>query len=337
MRTEIEATYRVVTPMFCAGANPRHAEVRLPSFKGVLRFWWRALAWSQYDGDLQKTQKREAALFGSAAGGQSRVLMRLNPPDGQTMLGKNLRVGQSARYLGYGVMERGPEKERGCLPPPLHFTVRLRERDLCDEQSKSLQRALIALGTIGGMGARSRKGYGSLVIESLRVNGREEWREPEAMTDLGDRIKALHTGGGPNEFPKYTALSKRTRHVLVSSGQTEPLRLLDLIGGEYKNAVRSCHRRGRIAFGLPRGRRNDRRASPLFIHIHECDHTPVSVLSFLPARFLPEGKSDISVGGTRVRQAPEEELYRPVHKFLDRLLDPQQREEPFAEVVEVKL
>lgn len=47
MRTTIEADYRAVTPVFCSGADPnKDAELRLSSFKGILRFWWRALAWS---------------------------------------------------------------------------------------------------------------------------------------------------------------------------------------------------------------------------------------------------------------------------------------------------
>ena len=78
MSTEIEATYRVVTPMFCGGAEPEtHAELRLSSFKGVLRFWWRALAWSRLGGDLGRIKQHEDALFGSADGGQSSVSMRL--------------------------------------------------------------------------------------------------------------------------------------------------------------------------------------------------------------------------------------------------------------------
>ena len=57
---------------------------------------------------------------------------------------------------------------------------------------------------------------------------------------------------------------------------------------------RNAHPR-RVAFGLPhnygRGADDqvgpaasglDRRASPLFIHMHQCDDTPVAVLSFLP-------------------------------------------------------
>jgi CRISPR-associated protein Cmr1 len=86
----------------------------------------------------------------------------------------------------------------------------------------------------------------------------------------------------------------------------------------------------------PAAKHLDRRASPLFIHIHECGETPVAVVSFLPARFLPEGESDISVGGKKIAQSPENELYRPIHAFLDRLLDAKQRQEPFTIAVELK-
>ena len=80
MHTEIEATYRVVTPMFCGGAEPdKRAELRPSSFKGVLRFWWRALAWSRLGGDLGQIKQQEDALFGSADGGRSSVSMQFVP------------------------------------------------------------------------------------------------------------------------------------------------------------------------------------------------------------------------------------------------------------------
>ena len=53
MVTAIEATYLVTTPVFCGGAHRERAELRPPSFKGVLRFWWRALSWSRLDGNLE--------------------------------------------------------------------------------------------------------------------------------------------------------------------------------------------------------------------------------------------------------------------------------------------
>ena len=401
MSTEIEATYRVVTPMFCGGADPeKSAELRLPSFKGVLRFWWRALAWSRYGGNLRRIRELEDALFGSAGGGQSRVSMRLDPdatPKGVCQ-GEVLSVsqadqrvvGEGARYLGYGVMEafanskkstKAGELTRACLRAPFDFTVHLRLRDQgLDEGARwqlpaSLNDALICLGTHGGMGAKSRKGYGSLVIRSLRVDGEERWRPPRALDELRDALAKIRRNHNAADQPEYTALSGQARHVLISSGRNEAMELLDLVGRELMR-YRSWGHKGRvlgkdseknfrddhdlmksnqpnrhprrIAFGLPHnyGKQRheqvgphdqhlDRRASPLFIHIHECGDTPIVVLSLLPARFLPEGRSDIAVGGDPVPQTREEHLYRPIHEFLGRLLYPKEPHGAFTDVVEV--
>ncbi|MCY3819222.1 MAG: type III-B CRISPR module RAMP protein Cmr1 [Gammaproteobacteria bacterium] len=323
MPSEIDATYRVVTPLFCAGADPTRPEIRLPSFKGVLRFWWRALAWSRCRGDLGRIFEEEAALFGSAGAGRSRVTMRLGLPDGRKSApGKGLTE-PGVRYLGYGLTEGAPGRERAYLTPPLTFTVHLRTRCLHERQLQCLRRAMIAMGVFGGLGARSRNGFGSLVLESLRCDDEETWVAPETPHDLGNKIVDLHAGGGPERFPEYTALSQNTRHVLLSSSETETLPLLNLVGGELKNAVRTVGRSQRVAFGLPRGRRKERRASPLFVHVHECGARPVVVLSFLPAHFLPDEP-----------MSSMNRLYQPVYAFLDGLSKPVQRRQFTA--IEIK-
>ena len=393
MPTAIEATYRAVTPLFCAGADRSRPELRLPSFKGALRFWWRALAWTRYAGDLTQIRQREDSLFGSAGGGRSRVLMRLERADQEpkacdtgsvltAAAGGREPVGAGARYLGYGVMEafgsgkrgtKAGQLTRGCLRAPFQFTVQLRCSSLCETELALLSDALVALGTLGCMGARSRRGYGSLVLQTLLVNDKRCWSAPESLDDLQAAIGKLREGQGAASLPEYTAFSSGARHVLLSGSTAKPLQLLDLIGREFVR-YRSWGRNGkilgdvdseknfrndhdlmkgrrpmkhprRIAFGLPHnygkrqvvpeGRTLDRRASPLFIHIHECGGAPVAVLSFLPARFLPR-ETTISVDRTEVLMAPEPELYRPVHCFLDRLLDRNRRKEPFDEAIEVR-
>ena len=385
--TRIEATYRVVTPLFCAGADQRRAELRLPSFKGVLRFWWRALAWSRLDGNLHAIREQEDWLFGSAGGGQSRLSMHLSVSAEPKAAGVGTVlevagnvVGEGARYLGYGVMEAFPSRQRGtragqlirpCLRAPLDFTIRIRGRGLADEPLNHLRDALLAVGVLGGMGAKSRKGYGSLAIQSLRVDDVKQWQAPQSVDDLRDRIKALRYEAGPSGWPEFTALCAKTRHVLVRNAKNvTAMELLNLVGREmmrYRSwghdgqvlgessernftddhdLMESPHRNAhprRVVFGLPHNydkhardqvgphdRNLDRRASPLFIHVHPCGATPVAVLSFLPARFLPDGRNDISVGGSRVRQTAEGDLYRPLHDFLDRLLDRERCREPLT-------
>ncbi len=365
----IDATYRVVTPLFCAGACPNSAELRLSSFKGALRYWWRALAWSRCGGDLSAIRNEEDALFGSASCGQSRMIIRLTPISSAKISkeGEMLRVprpnggvvGVGARYLGYGLMtafasgKKAGELTRACFQAPLDFTVQiqLRGKGLDEQQQaslkKTLKKALIALGTFGGMGAKSRKGYGSLVLRSLQVGTNEQWRSSQDVSDLKETIEDLRCGLEKPSLPEFTALTHGSRHIILQSKEKYtiyPIELLDLIGQELQQ-FQSASKRGkalgdigpersasRVAFGLPRscGRQSqtkiipyekgiDRRASPLFIHIHECGASPVAVLSFLPSRFLPKGRSAISVGEHKVTQKSEEELYRPVHNFLDRL------------------
>ena len=326
MSVEIEATYRVVTPMFCGGADPGSAELRIPSFKGVLRFWWRALAWSRCGEDLKTIQKEEDQLFGGAGGGRSRVVItHVEPVKSETGFGSELKVGPGARYLGYGVLE--PGAQRAFLEPGFGFTVHMRTRDLDRARMSSLENALTALGLFGGMGARSRKGYGSVSIRSLMVDGRARWREPSSKAELAAKLRLFRCDSGRPNLPAYTALSKASRHLLVSSDHGDSLELLDRMGREFKEAVGSTPRPDRDVFGLPRKAGDARRASPLFIHVHQCDDRPIGVVSFLPARFLSEDGSPSS--GWESPRAREGRLYKPIHDFLNHL-----RNQPT--VIEVK-
>ncbi|KKZ10634.1 MAG: hypothetical protein TH68_10125, partial [Candidatus Synechococcus spongiarum 142] len=376
----IEVTYRLSTPLFCSGADPDQPEFRLPSFKGVLRYWWRGLAWSRYGGNLQAIKQAEDTLFGGANVGQSRVSMMLLSQieaERQSLrkvkevltirrqaIGNGTVVGEGARYLGYGVMEAFESRKKGtqagqltraCLLAPLDFTIQLRVRNSRETDLNLLEDALIALGTIGGIGAKSRKGYGSLVLQSLRIDKQERWTAPQSIDDMSQAVRRQFSKYcNKSALPEFTAFSSGVRHVLLSSNENEALKLLDLVGRELVR-YRSWGRGGklfsnqeeseknfkddhdlmkqparnrknhphRIAFGLPHNYGSkrweevspwdnlDRRASPLFIHIHECGDKPVAVLSFLPAQFLPQsnGKSPcISVGGQKVAQKPEDEL-----------------------------
>lgn len=405
MATLLEARYTLTTPLFNGGADPTSqnamAELRLASFKGVLRFWWRALAWSRCNGNLTEIQRQENQLFGSTSTGQAQVWMRLGTRAPDTCLssgsvlnearGSRDVVGMGARYLGYGLMAAFPssktntkagELSRPALQAPLEFTVSLRCSDVEPALLNGVIEALIALGSLGGMGSRSRKGYGSLVLQSINLDGRDHWQAPQNIQQLLVALAQLSNQSHRQGLPPYTALSGKARYlILYADDCREPLQLLDLIGREMvrfrswgkdgkvlqsissernfkpdhdlmklPNGARRGHPQ-RIAFGLPHnygkgpdnevtpGGNLDRRASPLFIHLHQCGSRPVAVLSFLPARFLPPsstgGPAMISVGRAKVPQQQEVELYKPIHEFLDRLLDDRRRKEPFSDVQEV--
>src|SRR5690606_20834380 len=217
-----------------------------------------------------------------------------------------------------------------------------------DAQRLLLVDAVRALGVFGGMGARSRRGFGSLSLSSLTGD-----IEPETLSSLGQLCDALQrfVRFRSENLPAYTALSSRSAHLVLRRSGADAMTMLDLLGEEYKAFRSATHQADNSLelvahFGLPARSRHgsvkpvpyDRRGSPLMFHIHECDGELAAVVSFLPARFLPAGsKIEIrSSGGSRRLVEPPghgDLISGPVTQFLDRLRGP---DGPFELVAEVR-
>jgi len=368
--TVIEATYRIVTPMFCAGAKQEEAELRLSSFKGALRFWWRSLMWGKVR-DCHELREREAELFGASDQrfGQSKVQLRFlqrnidkisKPPE---VFENGQLVG--AHYLAYGVMEAFASARKGTKAGQLTramiasgtFTIECRLGPHADDaRASELEQALIFIGSVGGLGSKSRKGLGSLTITRLKRDGREIQVDPDPSERVRKALGPITEG-----LPDWSAWSTSSRLVRVETpGGKRPVELLDLLGRELvhfrswgKNAKvlgipaernfphdhdlwKSGGEAGqypyRAAFGLPhnygKGPKNqvtpqhhERRASPLFIHIDQAGDRsdPVAILAFLPAAFLPEGES-LKAFGHHAHIQWSGEFWFPIHAYLDRLV-----------------
>ncbi len=377
----ITATFKVVTPMFMSGADNRNsAELRLSSIKGALQFWWRALAWERHKGNLQKVRAEEATIFGST-NSQASILMKLpsnNIPDSTETIEGIGRL-NGAIYLGYGVINHNGILQRPCLPANFTLSLQCALKKTALKHKESIRDAFICLGLFGGVGAKSRKGYGSIILEKLiSINHKTKqegdlWSKSSNVNELKKSISEFLSGLNfqANTLPKYTAFSKKSRVDIVSVGKN-PIRLLDEVGkalqiyrsygqninrvhvvnGEESwkvfeddhdnmravaNGQRAPRHPERVAFGLPHnyyfhnlGRVNvepasqnlNRRASPLFIHIHGLSNERyAAVLSLLPAQFLPEGENiKVSSGRNILRLDQEhEELnqYSVIRTFLD--------------------
>lgn len=238
----IEATFKVVTPMFMSGANQSHAELRLASIKGALRFWWRALAWGRLNGDVAEIRRQENELFGSTATGQAGVLMKLSVDDTSTTQPQFANY-PGAIYLGYGVMDFKGQLTRPCIPPPLQFKVTLRfKKGISHKQIESVHGALVALGTLGALGSKARKGYGSVVLHEIK--SLIPIAIPRNTAELKKTLADLLRQSQQIDSPPYTAISKATS-VSVFPSALDPLTLLDKIGRAMQ-LYRSWGRNGKV-------------------------------------------------------------------------------------------
>ena len=391
----LTADFELVTPAFCGGADTTKAELRLPSLLGALRFWWRALAWSRTaaiegeDQRLKKVAEWEEELFGSARQGQGRLVARL----ANVVLKEERPAGSGTRVAGYEPHRlRGPATRAWSRPP--HGAVYLAGQGLTpydNKQKRSLDvrnsikegasfslvltsrhgfpqnsgsghpptviEAIRLLGLLGGIGSRSRRGFGSLRLKAIALDDGSRNPPPldpppagiEAYKNaLGVVLDQSTTDATPIEKTPYTAFNAHSRAWLVKapSADTDIAQVHNEMGfhflyfrgtghgngpqrtvaGKPKNIqnehrfegdhrwfgyARAATSRSQIVgvpersiFGLPHNyfspphhanlkvdvtpAEEDRRASPLFLHLHRFEQgPPVAIWLHLPARFLP--------------------------------------------------
>ncbi len=171
----LRATFHINTPMFIAGANPQEPELTPTGFKGVMRFWWRALNWSRIrinsetkEQALKELYQQEAELFGLASGdnkgGQGDCLVntiRFVTEKARTWQYTGNKNGVNY-LLGQGLFRNGLSRE--AFLDKQVFSVDL---TVTQASVKSVKDTLQLIGLLGGFGARSRHGFGSVTLTTL--------------------------------------------------------------------------------------------------------------------------------------------------------------------------
>lgn len=245
----MEAQYHVTTPMFIGDGEQKARDVRPPSIKGALRFWWRALNWGtilkqqqqRVNAALQALHAQEATLFGLAArdnqGGQGLFTLKVT----QAPIPANpvWQPGQGTQYLlGQGLWHFRDKLLRPFIPAGHLFSVTVTARGLMSKTHEhqalwhSLEDALLALGMWGGLGSRARRGLGSVSIHALRGG---QHSAPTTLEDYSAHARRLleYRADGA-DLPPFSALSQQSRLSLSGIQQQNANRLLEQLGSEMQ-------------------------------------------------------------------------------------------------------
>lgn len=169
----------LITPCFCAGADPAQAEIRAPSIRGQLRWWFRVLGGSVED---------ESAVFGSVAG-ESGVGSALriaivdfkrgplwrpptidqNTPENYTwhfasVSGKPVNAGPNV------IGPRWQSNGAGAIPPGSAFQLAITQlRPLKPELKTRLDVAVNAFLCFGTIGLRATRGLGAFSCKHAKA------------------------------------------------------------------------------------------------------------------------------------------------------------------------
>ncbi len=219
--------YRLITPLFGGGVQPKEADpikaIRETGIRGQLRFWWRA---TRGTGTLADMKQREDALWGSAGAGDSL-------PSKVSVVVKIENKGTPDEPFEMNARDK-PQPRRGSLAPayaafPLQPTdeeVRSRQHlpmkvvRVGVEFTLTISFPKVSLGEVasalwawecfGGVGGRTRRGFGA--IQLLAVDGLEvePLKAHEAEQKIKEKLAEVCSVGSWND-------NSDTPHLLASS------------------------------------------------------------------------------------------------------------------------
>ncbi|WP_353686784.1 type III-B CRISPR module RAMP protein Cmr1 [Thermodesulfovibrio sp. 3462-1] len=336
---------QVITPMFIAGADSRTPELRPSEFKGMMRFWWRAI---RAESDIDKLKKEEAEIFGGTGEkeGKSKVRIKVIPQRAHQFIGWNLKndygldwhfdkdtqslAGKDAGigYLLYSTVL--PRQERKFIKDGFEFNIELSSFD-----EKSFKNAIASLWAsiyLGGFGTRARRGGGNIIVKKIEgeTYGINFIPKGSSSDEIFNWLKGnLHKcfeivrGGLPSNFvSEYSNLSFSR---IIISNQLFPnwKDALNNIGKIYLD-FRKEHKSNVLdtaVFGLPRKHaiaekgniKINRRSSPLIFKLIKTINGFAWLVIRLSSEFLEEGT--IIKAGSRI-QKPD---YKLIDEFWNEL------------------
>lgn len=209
----------IITPMAGGGAVARILDAQQPvsgkSVRGHLRFWWRATRAGRYGKDgLRQMRRDEAWLFGTAASfakidedlGPSRVQVTVETlqPGGAP--------GRGTPPPAYAAFPFAENRRQGVVAAPMLTGVRFRvtltvasgrlgtgpHQDAASVTA-DLEAALWAWITFGGVGARTRRGFGALAVTG------ESSTPAELRAALGRQVLKGTAPAGVSQLDAATA------------------------------------------------------------------------------------------------------------------------------------
>lgn len=146
---------KVTSAMFMHGTEQKkEAELRPPSFKGEMRYWFRALAANSYK--LEQLAELENKIFGSAdQDNGSKLILRVS----------NSKIETSEYYLLPHKEDQFRRGEKEAVEPGSSFTLELIARPGLDPKYFTVACwSLWVAINLGGFGQRARRGAGSLLL-----------------------------------------------------------------------------------------------------------------------------------------------------------------------------
>lgn len=288
---------------------------------------------------------------------QSRVQLSSALEQAHTLPAGDRSLKPSSYLLGMGLYDYKVGIIRPCLTDGA-LTIRARFKlSASSSEVSEVRQALTALGVLGGLGSRARKGLGSLSIQRIRDTQIQEFATRQDIQHFIDSLDysapsltapltALGQGARidicPGKHSPLACLQQISQCIqLYRDGTVQGMERESNFKQDRSLAAEAAKGKPiaslpqRAVFGLPHNyfwidskakldiapdeSTRNRRASPLFIHIHQFPDGQCSIIhTLLPSLFLPTGsRIKLSGKGTTTLENPKVD-FGVITRYMDR-------------------
>lgn len=204
-RASFSVTLETTTPILGGAAVTRQIDtvdvIRVPTIRGHLRFWWRALYGGQF-ATAKELFDAEAALWGRAAdehGGRTAVEIAILVQQRRQIVADRIEITAPDSYALW------PARQTQALPtaPRRSAGVRFQLTASAPKANESeIRNALRAWILFGGYGSRTRRGVGSLTVATGDPQRRRWLPSADEPEDLKEALTDLFNApGASRSFP----------------------------------------------------------------------------------------------------------------------------------------
>ena len=294
---EQKRKYELITPLYGGGVTTHQADpisiVRATEVRGHLRFWWRAMRGGQAEGDPEM-KKREDAIWGKAYEKGDKgippnqtvqivvdVSQEGTPLKPFRMKGRTpVPINEIPGYVAFPLQPNQHERKKAnpSIPDVQKGVQFLLTISYPEHLAKEIAAALWAWETFGGLGGRTRRGFGALHLLSIddipdqslpASHDVKRWIQDEArkhlkggsflagLPHLTNDLQLALTAPTDNPMRAWNTLVRKLQdfrlqkdeHNRSAWPEADAIRRID--GKRTKNSPPSPEVFPRAAFGLP--------------------------------------------------------------------------------------
>lgn len=311
-----KCSLRLVTPAIVAGFDQTRAELHWAAIRGNVRRFHRL---------IDPGMAMESRIFGGTTKetGQSLWLLRSREA---TLTSEDASKLTGPKYFTWPLSKRGHFRPHGDTTLPITFDIIFRPE--AEESDRRRVRDAFRLWSLwGGLGARTRRGFGSVSLEMVGPPG--EPTIPAMPADVDGWLAAA--AGELGSLATQYGVTWRHRWLIGPPVRSWEDALQGVAASMaafrgYRNRPDEGTAPETVRFGLPvtlgigtfTGEKHDRSASSVWIRVIRLGNRYCASVVYMPTPFLPPGER---VGGPNKTawDVPAEDV---LTKFMDELATP---------------